>query len=473
MADDASNQGGIIRMAEQPSFDDIYKALKGLGDRIVAQIRAQGWSTAQALSTVTYQGPPLSAEQVQRELQVAADRIRSRQDAGEDLTDLENAFLDTLPARCNAVSVQHAANDVDAIFGQALEVANSVFRNIGPAPFPAPKVDWEELKDERHLLPRDLARRLRALEARLSELEPRSDLIAGKVADIENAHTAAEQLPEDLATLAEKGKELEDLMSKAREQAEKAGEIEVEVGNCLKRVQEAEGSANTTFKTRSDLAALMLSKSEQALRGATSAGLATAFRSRQQALARSGIAWTVGLVIALLVALAVGWDRVTALRDVLNGSKSTAVIIANAVLAVCGIGAPAWFAWLSTRQIGTTFRLSEDYAFKASVAQAYEGYRAEAVEIDPELQARLFASALDRLDEAPIRLLDAVSHNSPLAEILGNAALRKALESVPGIADKIMALIPTKGGAAVVAAPAAAAAVITGLAKDQVKTTGD
>lgn len=62
-----------------------------------------------------------------------------------------------------------------------------------------------------------------------------------------------------------------------------------------------------------------------------------------------------------------------------------------------------WFAWLATKQIGQRFHLAEDYAFKASVAKAYEGYRKEAARIDPEFEARLFGSALTRLDEAPLR----------------------------------------------------------------------
>ncbi|MFV3517160.1 hypothetical protein ACNJD8_21355, partial [Mycobacterium tuberculosis] len=136
-----------------------------------------------------------------------------------------------------------------------------------------------------------------------------------------------------------------------------------------RRIGDALGSADA-----------MIRRSEQALRGATSAGLAKAFEARRSALAQSGMFWTFGLIAALGVALLVGWERLQSLKEVLNGGKEAATIWANAALAIFGIGAPVWFAWLATKQIGMTFRLAEDYAFKASVSQAYEGYRAEAVQ---------------------------------------------------------------------------------------------
>jgi hypothetical protein len=54
----------------------------------------------------------------------------------------------------------------------------------------------------------------------------------------------------------------------------------------------------------------------------------------------------------------------------------------DVVLSLLSIGAPIWLAWQATKQIGQRFRLSEDYAFKASISRAYEGFRREAARID-------------------------------------------------------------------------------------------
>jgi hypothetical protein len=108
------------------------------------------------------------------------------------------------------------------------------------------------------------------------------------------------------------------------------------------------------------------------------------------------------------------------------------------LLAVLGVGAPLWFSWLATKQIGQRFRLSEDYAFKASVAKAYEGYRKEAAVLDPEFQATLFRSALTRLDEAPLRLVEVEQHGSPWSELLKSEIVKEAMKVAPELPAKIM-----------------------------------
>ncbi|WP_411066890.1 hypothetical protein [Vibrio alginolyticus] len=56
---------------------------------------------------------------------------------------------------------------------------------------------WEEMEDKK-LLPRHLARRLRSTEARLSSIDTSSSGLEEKIGAINNAHEAAESLPTDL-----------------------------------------------------------------------------------------------------------------------------------------------------------------------------------------------------------------------------------------------------------------------------------
>jgi hypothetical protein len=109
------------------------------------------------------------------------------------------------------------------------------------------------------------------------------------------------------------------------------------------------------------------------------------------------------------------------------------MVLVHVILAVVSVGAPVWFAWIATKQIGQRFRLSEDYAFKATVAKAYEGYRKEAARIDPALESRLFSSALGRLEEAPLRLVELATHGSPWNELFVSEPFKKALDTVPGL----------------------------------------
>lgn len=95
------------------------------------------------------------------------------------------------------------------------------------------------------------------------------------------------------------------------------------------------------------------------------------------------------------------------------------VLWINVTYTALSVSAPVWLAWLLTRQIGQRFRLSEDYSYKASIAKAYEGYRAEAAHIDDELAKRLFSIALDKMGKAPLRLVERDSPGSPASESTG------------------------------------------------------
>ena len=427
------------------------------------------WSNEQPFSQIVgATGIAVSADTVAGYAEIVALRVERLTKQQLEL-DQFGVWLGNIIPELNALQFNSMNQGHHNQFDNAITVLQMIDSAIPSLPPKEPKVNWEDLKDQKSLLPRDLAARLRSMDARLSELEPRSKDVAKKIIDIENAHSAADQLPTDLAELAEKRAELADLINSAQELADQVKEDSETVVKAKSQVEENIQSIEEKIATMIQSAEGILAKSEHALRGATAVGLAKAFEARKQSLSKAGMWWTIGLAFALFTALGIGWERVNTLKEVLTGDKSSIIIIVNALLAIIGIGAPVWFAWLSTKQIGTTFRLAEDYAFKASVAQAYEGYRTEATDIDEEMRTRLFSAALDRFEEAPIRLVDPSYHSSPLDEALNNPGVRSALNKVPDLAGKLLALIPTKTGAVAAIAIPATAAVALSSAEDDVE----
>ena len=185
----------------------------------------------------------------------------------------------------------------------------------------------------------------------------------------------------------------------------------------------------------------VLKQCEDAYRASTSVGLAAAFSERAADLSKSTWTWLGCLVAALSAAVGLGLfqlDRLAALIQVPHASSS--IIFVNFLTSLLSVGAPIWLAWLATKQIGQRFRLSEDYAFKASISRAYEGYRKEAANIDVELQAQLLGSALSRLDELPLRLVETHSHGSPWGELLQSEAIRDAIKTVPHFVSEVSEL---------------------------------
>jgi hypothetical protein len=277
---------------------------------------------------------------------------------------------------------------------------------------------------------RRAATQIRGMESKLRDLAPKTASVQTMVERIERAYEAADQLPADLETLNEARQRIDTMSSEA----------EKDRGQIL-AAKEAVEVVQSSLKDIENEASAILKQCESVYSSATSVGLAAAFSERSRKLDFSMWFWVVGLMGALVVGGAVGTGRLTALSGLLTQpGASSALITLNIVLSVLSIGAPVWFAWLATKQVGQRFRLSEDYAFKASISRAYEGYRREAARIDPDLEAQLLQSALSRLDEQPLRLVESASYGSPWHELLSSDLLKEAVRIVPGFKDKVVAM---------------------------------
>ncbi|UUZ72181.1 hypothetical protein LP415_27485 [Polaromonas sp. P1(28)-8] len=237
-------------------------------------------------------------------------------------------------------------------------------------------------------------------------------------------------MPVDLEALREARKTIEGLLVAVTLDRGKVGglasDADTDKATMSARVKEAED---------------IVARCSAAYAASTSHGLAAAFTERSVALGKSMWVWVGGLVIALGLGSWIGSRQLRSFSEVIKqpDSNSTVAVI-NLVLALLSVGATVWFSWLATKQIGQRFRLAEDYAFKASVSRAYEGYRREAANIDEEFVSRLFSSALSRLDEQPLRLVETTSHGSPWHELASSDLIRKAAASVPDFAASVTQL---------------------------------
>ncbi|MCY1290768.1 hypothetical protein D9M68_150650 [compost metagenome] len=310
------------------------------------------------------------------------------------------------------------------VYFQLLEWIDCIFR-----PFYTPNLDWKKLDDQK-LLPRSMSNRLRSHQSRIERLDVDLSTLDEKIKTINHAHQAANELPTDLEELRAAKTEV----ATNRELAEKNKVLAEEA---LKRVEQLVA----LVAQHESEAKKLVENTHDAYSAATTKGLGEAFQKRADRLAKSMWIWVCGLVSALAAGAIVGAFRISALQALLAAEASTGRIALNLVLAFISVAAPVWFAWIATKQIGHRFRLSEDYAFKASVAQAYEGYRREAARLDEKFAKRLFSSALDRIDEAPIRFVEHETHGSPWHEILG----RRATSSKRAGTQSPIQLLPTDG----------------------------
>lgn len=307
------------------------------------------------------------------------------------------------------------------------------------------------LKDK-DLLPKKIISRLELYNSGLASIEEKSGSIEGKIKIINEAYDAAENLPTTLKMLRDTNKEIEGLKGtsssdyaeiekKLKLAQDWAKEIEGLKDAAAKLSENAISEANDYLNNLKIEAQVYIDKCEEAFRTTTSKGLAGAFQDKAEKLNVSIRYWVGGLIAALIAGAGVGYFRLHALETYLSNPDSSGVKLAiQLVLSFLSVGAPLWFAWLSTKQIGQRFRLAEDYEFKASVSKAYEGYRREAVQLDSDFSQRLFGNALTRLEEPPLRFVEEKTHSSPIMEILSSENFRKIIddggEKLDAILDK-------------------------------------
>jgi hypothetical protein len=275
-----------------------------------------------------------------------------------------------------------------------------------------------------------LTKRYRALAATIDALEPRSNTLEILVDRIEKASSAADELPVDLAALNEARETIKKLLTEVTADSLRVATLvisaDVDKASLIDRVKEAER---------------IVALCSSAYAASTSHGLAAAFAERSHALGRSMWVWVGGLVIALGLGSWIGSAQLRNFSELIKQPDSNLIVVViNLVLTLLSVGATVWFSWLATKQIGQRFRLAEDYGFKASVSRAYEGYRREAANIDEAFVSRLFSSALSRLDEQPLRLVETATHGSPWHELASSHLFRKAIELVPDFASSVSQL---------------------------------
>lgn len=296
-----------------------------------------------------------------------------------------------------------------------------------------PLFSWESMQ-EHNALPKQLLRKLRAINAELNEIVPAKEELNKQIKIITEATEAAESLPADLELLQ---KSRNDVTVYSNDAAAALGIVE----KYLEEISKHRGYINDKKEEMDKLIAETNDISEFM----TTKGLAGAFDQRANRLARTMWLWVIGLLLALGGGFYFGAQRFETISEyVKTANPQWGFIWMEFGLSLLSLAAPIWFAWLATRQIGQRFRLSEDYAYKATLAKAYIGYSKETANVDPELAKRLLASALAKMDEAPLRLIEHESHSSPWHEALSSDGMKNLMKTFPELKEKFGKAISRK-----------------------------
>ena len=189
--------------------------------------------------------------------------------------------------------------------------------------------------------------------------------------------------------------------------------------NAHERIREHE---ETITRLAADFGQLH-SKIESLLPGATSAGLASAFRDQKSRFDRPQRIWlwTFGITMVILFAVgALGFGKLLS-EPVMTWDSFRIHVISRFPIAIPLV----WMALYAGRHYTLALRLQEDYAYKEAISTAFEGYRREMTSIPVSGEQllpvlTLCDNVLKTLGQRPGRLYDGKHDDvTPLTPIKG------------------------------------------------------
>jgi hypothetical protein len=266
-----------------------------------------------------------------------------------------------------------------------------------------PNVDWKEIQDKK-LVPASIIKELRELDNQIASMKLKKKDLDGHINRILEAAAASRTLKSDIEGL----RIARDAFASSQQTI---SEHQAFIDNARRTVDATLGN----IREFRDDAEKLVQDTQGAFAAATTIGLGKEFDTKAKNLAYEVQILSAGLIVVLTIGAVITYYRVDFLHELMKSPPVNIELIwANIVTMFASLAGPVWLAWLMTKQIGQRFRLSEDYAFKASVAKAYAGYRLEASRLDdPEFDRRLFSTALNRIDEAPLRFVEHETDGTP------------------------------------------------------------
>lgn len=173
----------------------------------------------------------------------------------------------------------------------------------------------------------------------------------------------------------------------------------------LTEVNKQKGEADKTIATGTQLLSNANEQLTKALQDINRQGLAGAFATQAENVAGERRKWV------LAFGLSITWLCYVAYNVVFVDAKPDFDPLN--ILRGLPLAAPAiWLGWFAARQTGMLARIEQDYAYKASTAVAFEGYKKEVANANDEaLSKQLLETAVSNFGENPVRLYENGNNN--------------------------------------------------------------
>jgi hypothetical protein len=185
---------------------------------------------------------------------------------------------------------------------------------------------------------------------------------------------------------------------------------------------ETAATASVAAQSRSETAAsdaqTRLKEIRSTLENSITASLGGAFQLKANNAKKLDLAWLSVLVVGIGAIIWLGYLRYPAAAALIDERAEIEYLLFQLLVSIATLSGPIWLSWVATKRLARTFAISEDYAYKAALAQAYQGYRDSVKDADPLMQQRLFATVITQLDASPVRFLSDQHPATPFQDLL-------------------------------------------------------
>lgn len=268
----------------------------------------------------------------------------------------------------------------------------------------------------------------------LSEQEKTNEEAKTIFAEIEKAKTSALASAEVLTKYENNAKNEQDTINSL---ARKASKTDQHIKQVIAEVAEKTKLIEETISKASS-AALENEKQQQAisktLEAASKYGMAASFKERKDELKVPMLLWSAVFIMAIIALFVTGAVYIVPQIKAGEIPKPTDVIVKLTLISPL-----IWLGWMAAKQYGYIARIREDYSFKFASALAFEGYKKEALSVDPALLRDLLNVATSNMALNPLRIYSHDDNDaSPVHDAFGK--IFKGRNSVPTVEKKIEAV---------------------------------
>lgn len=171
-----------------------------------------------------------------------------------------------------------------------------------------------------------------------------------------------------------------------------------------------------------------LAETIKTLEKSITASLGGAFAEKERESRSRDKWWLCLLTISVFGLWWLGSTRYEQIATLIASKATVDQFLVQALFGLSTLSAPIWLAWLATKRLSKTYAISEDYAYKSAVAQAYQGYRDSVKDGDEQMRLRLFATVVTQLDASPVRFINNQHPGTPWQDLMHQPWMQEILK---------------------------------------------